>query len=190
LSIPNREVRRVYTTTFQMWMDDRLKGKGGSLNELTAALFTGDAERLEPQLQAFVTSLLGYHDTGLRPEQVYQAFLLGLLASLEPEYQVRSNRESGHGRPDVLIRPVQPGKPGVVLELKVVKPSKRTPDKALGEAMKQIAELGYAAELSAAGASPIHAFAIAFDGKRVWVRAAAAAPKRLRAKSKRRKAAK
>jgi hypothetical protein len=175
LSIPNREVRLVYTGTFQRWMQARMTGHGGSLAKLTAALLEGNAERFEEQLQAFATNLLSYHDAGgVDPEQVHHAFVIGLLATLEPEYQVRSNRESGRGRPDVLVRPIQAGKPGVVLELKVVKPTKRTPDKALAQALAQIEERGYAAELTAAGASPVHAFAIAFDGKRVWVRAAAA----------------
>lgn len=70
--------------------------------------------------------------------------------------------------------PDQPGKPGAVLELKVVRPTRRTPEKALREALKQAQEKSYAAELRAAGAGPIHLFAIAFDGKKVWVRAEAA----------------
>jgi len=176
LSIPNREVREVYATTFRRWRDDRLKGEGGSLRRLLDALLEGDAERLETQLQALATNLLSYHDTAARapgradPEQVYQGFVIGLLAALEPDYQVRSNRESGDGRPDVLVRPALAGKPGVVLELKVVKPSRRTPDKALADAIEQIQRHDYAAELRSAGASPVHVFAVAFDGKRVWVR--------------------
>lgn len=54
------------------------------------------------------------------------------------------------------------GKPGAVLELKVVKPSRSTPSKALSAALAQIEERGYAGELTAAGASPVHAYAVAF----------------------------
>ena len=57
----------------------------------------------------------------------------GLLAVLEPGYQVRSNRESGKGRPDVIVRPMAAGKPGVVLELKVAKAGKKTLEQALDE---------------------------------------------------------
>ncbi len=173
LSIPNTEVRLVYATTFQRWMRARLAAEGGSVEDLSAALLGGDAEALEEQLQAFTTNLLSYHDVRLRPEQVYQAFVIGLLATLEPEYLVRSNRESGTGRPDVAIRPRHPGKPGVILELKVARPGKKTPKKALAEGLAQIRDHDYGAELRAAGATPIHAFAIAFDGKRVSVRASA-----------------
>lgn len=64
-------------------------------------MLEGDAERFEEQLQAFVTNVLSYHDPGtLDPEHVYQGFRVGLLAALEPDHQVRSNRESGKGRPD------------------------------------------------------------------------------------------
>jgi hypothetical protein len=170
LSIPNREVRKVYTTTFRQWMQQRMKGHGGHLDKLTRALLQGDPEQLEEQLQAFTMNVLSYHDPGtVDPEQVYHAFVIGLLAVLEPDYQVRSNRESGRGRPDVIIRPMQPGKPGVVMELKVAKPSKKTLDQALEEGLEQIQRNDYAAELRAAGASPVHAFAVAFDGKLVRV---------------------
>jgi hypothetical protein len=181
LSIPNREVREVYATTFRRWMTARMEGHGGSLEGLTTAMLDGDAERVEEQLQAFVTNVLSYHDPGrLYPERVYQSFVLGLLAALEPEYLVRSNRESGQGRPDVTIRPRTPGKPAVVLELKVAAKGKRTPAAALREGLAQIREKGYEAELRAAGASAVHAFAVAFDGKRVWVKAGGATAKKAR----------
>ena len=172
LSIPNREVREVYSSTFAAWMRDRVEGHGGRLSDLTEALLTGDAEVFEEQLQAFVTDVLSFHDPGkLHPERVYHGFLVGLLAVLEPGHQVRSNRESGKGRSDVLIRPLRPGGPGVVLELKVARPGKKTLDQALAEGLAQLQSKDYAAELRAAGAAPVHAFAVAFDGKQVRVQA-------------------
>ncbi|WP_437285052.1 AAA family ATPase [Sorangium sp. So ce406] len=165
LSIPNREVRGVYTTTFRRWLGARLERQSGGLDRLLGALLAGDAERFEAQLQAFATDVLSYHDTGRPdPEQVMQGFVLGLLAALEPDHQVRSNRESGRGRPDVIIRPSRPGRPGVVLELKVARGGK-TLEQALEEAIEQIRRNDYTAELRAAGAAPIHALAVAFDGK-------------------------
>ncbi|WP_437827391.1 AAA family ATPase [Sorangium sp. So ce1153] len=167
LSIPNREVRGVYTTTFRRWLGARLERQSGGLDRILAALLAGDAERIQAQLQAFATDVLSYHDTGRPdPEQVMQGFVLGLLAALEPDYQVRSNRESGRGRPDVIIRPSQPGRPGVVLELKVARGGK-TLEQALEEGIEQIRRNDYTAELRAAGAAPIHALAVAFDGKLV-----------------------
>ena len=107
----------------------------------------------------------------IKPERVYHGFVVGLLAVLEPGYQVRSNRESGQGRPDVMVRPMQPGKPGVVLELKVARPRKKTLAQAVSEGLAQLRANDYGAELRAAGAPQVHAFAVAFDGKRVRVRA-------------------
>lgn len=171
LSIPNREVREVYTSTFRRFMQDRLRGHGGDLTRLTRALLGGDAEVLEEQLKAFTRDVLSYHDAGhTHPEQVYQAFVMGLLSALEPSYRVRSNRESGQGRPDVLVLPAEPGRPGVVLELKVAKPAKKTLEQALAEGIEQIRRNDYTAELRAAGAQPVHGFAVAFDGKEVRVR--------------------
>jgi Predicted AAA-ATPase/PD-(D/E)XK nuclease superfamily len=179
LSIPNREVREVYADTFAAWLRRRVEARGGGVLELTEALLTGDAEVFQEQLQAFVTDVLSYHDVGkLRPERVYHAFLVGLLAVLEPGHQVRSNRESGSGRPDVLIRPRNAGEPGVVLELKVARPSKKTLEQALEEGLAQLEGMDYGAELRAAGASPVHAFAVAFDGKEVRVASFEPAKKR------------
>ena len=58
LSIPNREVRLVYATTFRRWMATRMEGHGGSLDQVTSALLRGDAELLQKQLQSFVSNLL------------------------------------------------------------------------------------------------------------------------------------
>lgn len=171
LSIPNREVREVYAGTFRRWMESQLDGHRGSLRKLTSALLEGDAELLEEQIQTFVINLLSYQDpAGVDPERVYHGFVVGLLAVMEPAYQVRSNRESGRGRPDVMIRPTQAGQPGVVLELKVAKPPRRTMEQVLEEGATQLQEKAYGAELRAAGATPVHAFVVAFDGKIVRVR--------------------
>ncbi len=172
LSVPNKEVRQVYSTTFRSWMESRVGGYN-ELGDLTRAVLSGDAERFEERLQGFVTNLLSYGDPGtLYPERVYQGFVVGLLAALEPGHQVRSNRESGKGRPDVIIRPSRPGNPGVVLELKVARRGKKTLDEALAEGLAQLRSKDYGAELRAAGAAPTFGFAVAFDGKEVRVRSA------------------
>ena len=170
LAIPNHEVRGVYSGSFKRFLDQRARAAGGSVAALTKALLGGDAETLELQLQALLTHMLSYHDVGgAFPERVYHGFVLGLLAVLETTHEVRSNRESGDGRPDVLIRPRTPGKPGAVMELKVARPSRKTLRQALSEGLSQLEGTDYAAELRSSGASPVHAFVVAFDGKRVRV---------------------
>ncbi len=168
LSIPNAEVKLIYTEVFESWLRTRMEGQGAHLHLLLSAMLSGDTELLEEQLQAFILNVLSYHDDSPSdPEGIYQAFVLGLLCILEPEYRVRSNRESGKGRPDVMIVPSKPGKAGVVLELKVVR--RGTLDQALEKAVKQIQERNYPAEVKAMGAEPVYAFAVAFDGKDVKV---------------------
>lgn len=181
LSIPNLEVYQVYSTSFRSFLEMRLRHRGGSLDKFTNALLRGDAPMVERQLQAFVTDMLSYHDTGavnadtatVDPEGIYHAFVLGLLAVMEPEYLVRSNRESGDGRPDVMIRPRDLGKPAALLEMKMAHEGKKTVDAALREAALQIRDRRYEAELLSGGASVVHAYAVAFDGKRVWIKPAA-----------------
>jgi hypothetical protein len=107
-------------------------------------------------------------------EAFYHAFMLGLLVSLEPSHLVRSNRESGLGRADLLLIPRQPGQPGAVLEFKRQPWSEGRALLSLpataAAALRQIEERGYIAELEAAGAAPIHRFGIGFAGREAWVR--------------------
>lgn len=173
VSIPNLEVDGLWREVFVRWLGDRMHGMG-QVDAVARALLEGDAATTEALLGDLVRDVLSVHDTGTgptAPERVYQAFVLGLLAHLEPEYRVRSERESGYGRSDVLILPAQPGRPGAVLELKrVLEDRGESPQDALASALHQIESRDYAAELRAAGAEPVHALAIAFAGKRVWVR--------------------
>ena len=124
-------------------------------------------------LNEFVVDTLSYYDTsGRNPEKVYQAFLLGMLAS-SGAYEVSSNRESGLGRYDILMRPRDLSKQGVIMELKVYDPMfDESVEAVLESALRQIEEKQYAATLRAAGVSNILKMAITFDGKRVWVKQA------------------
>jgi hypothetical protein len=179
LSIPNREMRQFFSTAFQRWLKTHLDAQGGDVGKLVRALLSGDGEGVEAQLQLFVQNILSYYDIAkVDPERVYQGFVLGLLAALEPDYIVRSNREAGSGRPDVTIRPRLAGKPGALLELKLARKGKKTPAAALREGLAQIRAKGYAADLRATGVSEVHAFAVAFDGKRVWVKSSEAGDKK------------
>ncbi len=170
VSIPNLEIRQIYRQTFVQWFETHTRGHGANLRRLLDALLSGDAETLEFQLGALLANVISYHDYAAAelPERVYHAFLLGLFCALEPEYRVRSNRESGRGRPDVQIFPARPGRPGVLLELKVARRTK-TLDAALAEGVAQARAKDYARELIAAGAAPVHAFVLAFAGKQLRV---------------------
>jgi hypothetical protein len=172
LKIPNREVRAGYRTIFKTWLSQAL-GDGARVHSLTRALLAGDAETAQRLLQGLLLRSLSLHDTGVgpgEPERVYHAFMLGLLVWLGPRYRVTSNREAGYGRCDLMIVAKTPGQPGVVMELKTVRKDKReTPAKAMTAALRQLRERDYAAELRAAGASPVREIGVVFEGKKVNV---------------------
>jgi hypothetical protein len=157
----------------EAWLQARV---GGSVEveRMLAALLRGDARTVERYLSRIVKTNLSYHDTGGdNPERVFHAFIVGLLVTLGPRYEVRSNRESGFGRYDVMILPRAAGQPGVVLELKVIDVEEgETKDAALADALRQIRDREYSTELFARGAQPIFELAAVFDGKRAWVKAA------------------
>ncbi len=171
VSIPNREVRHVYASTFQIWLKRGLMKQGGQVDTLLSGLLMGDAALVEMQLQRLALATFSYHDTALpNPEKFYHGFILGLLTTLEPSYRVRSNRESGYGCPNVLILPTEKGKPAVVLELKVVYPNRQSLQDALVEGEAQMRAKSYSTELDAAGAAPVVRMVVAFDGKTVVVK--------------------
>lgn len=174
LDLPNREVRADLHAMVESWMNVQLGGST-EVQALLQALLRGDARTLERYLSRMIKVSLSYHDTGgPEPERVIHGFIVGLLVTLGPEHEVRSNRESGYGRYDVMVLPRMPGRPGVVLELKTVDADAgETPTAALEDALRQIRERDYATELRERGASPIFELAAAFDGKRAWVARAA-----------------
>lgn len=166
LTIPNREVAGLWRGTFREW----LLSAAGAVEPLHRAVLAGDADKVQELLSKMLLRNLSYHDVADdQVEAFYHAFVLGLLVSMEPTHHVRSNREAGLGRADVLIIPKQPGQPGAVLEFKKQN-DKRSLFAHAGLALRQIQQQGYAAELEAAGAAPIRRLGIAFSGKQVVVR--------------------
>jgi hypothetical protein len=173
LAIPNVEVAIALRRMAQDWLEAQVGGSE-EVEELLAALLRGDAPVVERRLSQMVKVNASYFDTaGPEPERFYHGLVVGLLAGLGPRYEVRSNRESGFGRCDVMVLPKTAGQPGVVLELKRVEAEAgETVEKALGGALGQIKGRDYAAELRERGAAPIWEMAAVFDGKRAYVRVA------------------
>jgi len=169
LAIPNREIKKVYRDMFQNWLH-RLSPNPSYVPELVKALFKGDAATMQTILEQILLRALSYQDPGGRdPEKLYHGLMLGLLVHLESQYDVRSNREAGFGRADVLLRPKTKVRPGAVLELKTCGP-KDKPEDMLATAAKQIRERKYAADVETSGASVVYEYAVVFDGKEAWVK--------------------
>ena len=174
LSIPNEEIAHVYRQTFASWIEEGLTTQGGDVKKLTDSLLRGDIPAFHEQLEKLVLAIPSYHNAkGVDCEKFFHGLVIGLLATLEPDYEVRADHESGHGRPDVMIKPRLMGTTGVVMELKAAKKSaKKTLEQALAEGHAQFAKNDYTADLRAAGITTIHSMVVAFDGKKVVVESA------------------
>ncbi|MCP5102079.1 MAG: AAA family ATPase, partial [bacterium] len=103
------------------------------------------------------------------PEKVYHAFVMGLLLWLSPGCQVKSNRESGYGRYDIMIIPGDTSKLGYIIEFKKVRKNE-TVESAVESALNQIDERKYETELVQRGIKRYKKLAIVFKGKEVTIR--------------------
>ena len=163
LQIPNLEVRMAYRKEI---LGHIVPSQGESLlRDMLRAMTTGDTEEFSECLSCILRDFVSYHDTA-QPESFYHGLMLGFSVLLDGKYQVKSNRESGYGRFDLAFFPLRPGTPGVILELKAAGSEEELEERAK-EALQQIAEKEYCAELSRQGASDIWRYGIAFHGKKV-----------------------
>ncbi|EDN67799.1 protein containing DUF1703 [Beggiatoa sp. PS] len=169
IAIPNLEVRSFYRNTIKQWVQKRIGSK--RLQDLLSALTQTDFETFGELLKEMVLAVLSYHDSaGNEPEKVYHAFVLGLLTHLMDRYVIRSNRESGYGRYDVLMIPHNKEEPGFIFEFKKVnRPKEESEVEAMKSALNQIKDKQYATELRDLGVKPIWGLGIVVDKKQVWV---------------------
>jgi len=136
-------------------------------------LISGEPEVWKQEFIQYCQGSLSYHDiTGKKPEKIYHAFVLGMLTCLKKQYHIRSNREAGLGRSDVLLIPLEVSKTprGVIFEFKKVDTAHgETFERALVSAKTQILNQKYAHELQSLGVQEIVSIAVAFLGKEVMV---------------------
>ncbi len=170
LVIPNIEVEYIYENIISNWVKKGFSGE--RLNQLLKALIDKNIDEFELILNDLVVETLSYFDAkGKEPEALYLGFIAGMLIGLEPDYRVKTNRESGYGRYDVMVIPKDVKKTAIVMELKSLNKTKhKDPDKAIEEALKQIEEKGYVKELEELGCRDILKLAVVSDGKKVWVK--------------------
>lgn len=106
------------------------------------------------------------------PERFYHGFVLGLLVDLADRYEVTSNRESGYGRYDVMLRPKHPGDYAIIMEFKIYNPKKETSmQETVQAARNQIEEKRYEQILLARGIDKeqIRKYGFAFRGKEILI---------------------
>ena len=137
-------------------------------------LIEGEIEIFSGVFKEFVIDNLSYFDvSGKEPERVYHAFVLGMLISLSDNYEVKSNKESGYGRYDVMLIPKYISKIGIVMEFKKIYDFvKTTIEEGTILALKQIEDMKYSNELNARGVNKIIKLGIVFKGKEINVEAA------------------
>lgn len=174
LSVTNKEVERMFRNMVQGWF----KRASGSNSDFIRALFLNDIEYMnqfmnEISMKMFSSFDVGHHPSKkAEPERFYHGFVLGLLVELADKYYVLSNRESGFGRYDVMLEPLNKADRAFIFEFKVYNPVKdKNLEEAAGNALKQIEEKRYNQILIERGIheTNIYCYGFAFEGKKVLI---------------------
>ncbi|MDD2957047.1 MAG: AAA family ATPase [Lachnospiraceae bacterium] len=158
LKIPNAEVRSIYRNTILTWFDQKLKKT--NLSALYTALEQGDCDTMADIISAQLLDTISFYDY---KEDYYHGFLAGLLSGSQ-RYLVGSNRESGNGRPDLLLEAYSRRGMAIIIEVKISEHF-RDLEKDCRRALQQIEEQNYEAGVRAEGYEKIHRYGISFYKK-------------------------
>ncbi len=170
LVIPNKEVREVFVLQIQEWFKAVVANDNDTMKLLSKAILDKDETVLARQLNIVMGRMISILDTKApddMKENFYHGLLLGLLRGSNPDWLIKSNRESGDGFSDILIKPENPDL-GIVIEVKYAKEFKGL-DAACDAAMAQIKQKRYDETLRDEGRCDILAYGIAFCRKRCKV---------------------
>ena len=169
LIIPNKEVREVFVLQIREWFNRVVANDRASTEKINRGFLEGNVEDIQRELTHFLGESISVLDTKARNEEkeiFYHGILIGILKS-NVSWAVRSNRESGDGYADILIKPKNPDV-GIVIELKYAHSFKEL-DQACERALEQIRDRRYDEALREDGRSEILAYGIAFWKKRCKV---------------------
>ena len=170
LVIPNKEVREVFILQIQEWFKAVVANDDDTMKLLSKAILDKDEKQIARQLNIVMSRMISILDTkapDAMKENFYHGLLLGLLRGSNPDWLIKSNRESGDGFSDILIEPEDPDA-GIVIEVKYAKEMKEL-DAACETAMAQIKNKRYDEALRDEGRYDILAYGIAFCRKRCRV---------------------
>ena len=170
LVIPNKEVREVFILQIQEWFKAVVAKDDDTMKLLSRAILDKDEKQIARQLNIVMSHIISILDTkapDAMKENFYHGLLLGLLRGSNPDWLIKSNRESGDGFSDILIEPEDPDA-GIVIEVKYAKEMKAL-DAACETAMAQIKDKCYDEALRDEGRCDILAYGIAFCRKRCRV---------------------
>ena len=170
LVIPNKEVREVFVLQIQEWFKAVVANENDTMKLLSRAILDKDEQQIERQLNIVMGRMISILDTKApddMKENFYHGLLLGLLRGSNPDWLIKSNRESGDGFSDILIKPEDPDA-GIIIEVKYAKEIKGL-DAACDAAMAQIKDKRYDEALRDEDRCDILAYGIAFCRKRCRV---------------------
>ena len=164
LALPNKEIRRVYNTEILSWLRGTVDGN--VMAGLEKALYLNDGKKLQEFLRKYMITCISCFDGAA--EGFYHGMMLGLAAGMSSRYYIRSNRESGEGRFDLVLEPKVHSLPGVIMEFKATKDDAGLSASA-AEALKQIEDKHYDTDMKDRGIKEIVKYGIAFAGKNVEI---------------------
>ena len=176
LAITNREILFMFRKMILRWFTPAKR----ETNEFIKALINGDVESMNAYMNKVTLKTISYFDSGNspsdeEPERFFHGLVLGLMVDQTENYIITSNRESGYGRYDIMLEPIDKSNenlPCIVIEFKVINPKKeKTLEETVEAALKQIEDKGYDAELVKRGVKKenIHHYGFAFKGKNVLI---------------------
>ena len=176
LAVTNMETLSMFTGMFTGWFAD----KSTNYNSFVKAFISGNVKEMNIYMKDVALSTISNFDSGMHPssvsepERFYHGLVLGLLSELYDTYEVKSNRESGYGRYDVMVIPkIDKQKDAMILEFKVCDiDTEGTLEDTAEAALQQIKERQYDAELIARGIDRKHIrhYGFAFQGKKVLIK--------------------
>ena len=177
LALTNFEIQLMFENMILRWFSPAKM----ETNEFIRALINGDIESMNDYMNDVALKTFSSFDSGKHtsekkaPENFFHGFVLGLMVDQTENYIITSNRESGYGRYDIMLEPIDKTNekyPGIVIEFKVINPRKEnTLEETVASALEQIEEKNYDAELIKRGVKEenIHHYGFAFKGKEVLI---------------------
>ena len=163
----------MFSNMFKSWF----AAASANYNEFIKALLNGDVKAMNLYMNDIALATFSNFDAGKhasersQPERFYHGFVLGLLVEVRDLYEVRSNRESGYGRYDVILIPRNLDRDAMILEFKVKETEEKTLQETVQKALAQIEIKKYDAELKGRGIPKerIRHYGFAFEGTIVLI---------------------
>ena len=177
LKLTNKEVEQMFEIMIEEWFDN-----GSNMaDDFIEAMLVGDLYAMNSYMNDIALDtfssfdVAGKEESRIRPENFYHGFVLGLMVDKRDDYIIKSNKESGFGRYDVMMIPrdtKNSNLPGLILEFKVINHSiEKSLEETVKSALQQIEEKKYDTELLKSGVNKenIRHYGFAFEGKKVLI---------------------